>query len=81
MEQQKGFKDDAILTGAHILNHIDEINQKIACYQYTLEWIFLSLLNKKVEKVIKKDVYLEDDIYYVLKELFEELETLKRNKL
>lgn len=78
MEQQKEFKDYVPLTGAHILKHIDELNQKIACYQYTLEWIFLSLLNKKVEKVIKKDVYLEDDIYYVLKELLEELEYAKK---
>lgn len=69
--------DDAILTGAHILKHIDELNQKIAYYQYTLEWIFLSLLNKKVEKVIKKDVYLEDEIYHMLEELFEELENAK----
>jgi hypothetical protein len=78
MEQQKDFMDDAIPTGAHILKHIDELNQKIACYQYTLEWIFLSLLNKKVEKVIKKDVYFEDEIYHMLEELFEELENAKK---
>lgn len=70
--------DEELLTGAHILKHIDKLNKKIADYQYTLEWIFLSLLNKKVEKVIKKDVYLEDDIYYVLKELLEELEYAKK---
>lgn len=78
MEQQKESMDEELLTGAHILKHIDKLNQKIADYQYTLEWIFLSLLNKKVEKAIKKDVYLEDDIYYVLKELLEELEYAKK---
>lgn len=78
MEQQKEFKDDAILTGAHILKHIDELNQKIANYQFTLEWIYLSLVKRTTKEAFCKGIEFENEICCMLDELFEELENAKK---
>ena len=77
MDNTKDIKIEVSLTGPDILSHIDHLNQKIADYRQTLEWIHLALLFRNAQVPTEAKFELEDEIYHLLLELFEELENSK----
>ena len=77
MYNTKDIKIEVSLTGQDILSHIDHLNQKIADYQSILEWIFQSLIERTTKEVLCKGIEFENEIRYMLDELFEELKNSK----
>ena len=77
MKNTKEIKIEVSLTGQDILSHIDLLNQKIADYQFILEWIYLSLVKRTTKEAFCKGIKFENEICCMLDELFEELENSK----
>lgn len=77
MDNTKEIKIEVSLTGPDILSHIDHLNQKIADYKQTLEWIYLSLVKRTTKEAFCKGIEFENEICCMLDELFEELKNSK----